>query len=433
MDVGRLLLSRTLQDQNLTPLLDGNILPERMPTSDDGLVLRFMLDFYREHSAVPSPSLVSQRFPEYIFPYAPDPASFYAGEVKKLWVRSEGQDVVLKQMKLLGATNVDPFDVIGYLRSAFSQLMGARGTHRDKRVEENVLDRWARYVERKSKVGLLGIPTPWDTLNDLTQGLLPEMYFGYGGRPGTGKTWAMLLFAIVAWLEGYRVLFVNKELSDELMERRFDAILYRLPYEQFRKGMLTEGEEARYREGLANFDARKGFMWLHGANTVSAIEAKVDDFAPELVIVDGAYLLLPEREQRFTSGRERNEHISRNLKDLSQRRKLPLGISVQLNRGAELKARTSKNGVAEIGQGDVFGSDAYMQDVDVFVALEQTEDMRLDRRMKHVVLKSREAGKETFLSQWDFDEMCFDGIGTLASVIIGGDENGGTSEVEISA
>ena len=401
MNYGQLALSRVLQDQSLSPLMDLSISEEMFPDAESRQVFTFLMDFQRQHGTCPSPGLVVQQFPAYALPYAADPASFYLKGMVEQHVRTKVTEAFLREARRLPDASISPFEVLNTLRSETQKLalLGQRKTER--RVTDNVADRWKTYEDRKNGVGIIGIPTPWATLDDLTQGWQPEMYFGVTARPGRGKTWWMLRVAHAAWAAGYKVLFVNKELPDAMMDRRWDSIDFLLPYEKLRSGMLSTADEARYEQGLKDLPTRQGvgeMRWLHGAMTISAIGAKIEEYKPDLVLVDGAYLLVDEEKGRQQW--ERQQNISRGLKRLTQEYKVPLGISIQLNRGGD----TKKN-KAPLTLSDVAGGDAYAQDVDLLIALEQDDDQKTMRILEQIPLKVREASPDPFEVGWDFETM----------------------------
>lgn len=424
MDFPKLLLTKVLQEQDLGPVLERGLGPDMMPTLEDQMMLRFILDFKSDHGAIPSIQLFESQFPDASLPgWAPDPASFYAEQVAKQAVRNAAIEEVLSRSKDL-ARGEDPFDTLSSLRGRFTELSKYGSTGREEDVREGVEGRIADYLFRKERGGLIGIPTPWQSLNDITQGWQEEMYFGIGARPKTGKTWIMLWIAWFAYLHGYNVLFFNKENATKIMNRRLDAIKFKLPYKRFKEGLLTDTEEARYFEGLRAWAEEKRdnwFVFYHGAQTTAQIRAKVDELEPDLVLVDGAYLLLPE--SKWASDHAKEKNISRELKAISQETRIPLGISIQLNRGGDLKNRTHKSGVAPITLADIAGSDAYAQDVDVFLGLEATPDMRAMNQMRVLPLAVREDEGDPFDIHWGFDPVDTKDLGPVTTVVEAEDDD----------
>lgn len=410
MDFARMAISRALQDQNMSAFLDKNCGPDMLPDMESKAVLAFMWEFFKKHRAVPSPTLVETQFAGYALPYAPDPSDYYVGKVMEQHARTLAADMLLRDGRKL--LTDEPFKIIGEFRSAFSKMLAMGAEHREKTIEVNTDERWASYELRKTSVGVLGIPTGYDSLDTLTQGWQPEMYCGIAARPGIGKTWGVLKLALFAWQSGYDVLFCNKELPDEMMERRFDALLFKLAYERLRTGMLTTVEETRYKAGLeamAKAQPAK-WTWLHGASTVSAICAKVEEHSPDLVVIDGAYLLRDEDGGRQPW--ERYTNISRGIKRMCQDYKLPTIITIQLARTGDTKKNKTR-----VTQSDVMGSDAFAQDVDILIALDQTDTQQAMGEQVWLPLKCREAPPTPFTLRTDFETMETKDLGVTTTVV----------------
>lgn len=417
MDFGRLCIAKAISEKDLTAVLERGLVPEMMPTSEDSQVLGFVLDFYKKHRDVPSPQVIENKYPSYTLGYASDPTSFYVDEIIRQHVRSQAQEAVLSNAKGLVKSD-DPFGVLSGLKGRLSRLSALAAVSLERDVAEGALDRIQMYEFRKNNVGLLGIPTPWDSIDNWTQGWQEEMYVGIAARPKTGKTWALLRIAHKAWIEGYNVLFFNKENRTDIMERRLDSLEYLLPYQALRKGLLTTAQEKRYIDGLKKLDqkGRKNFLrFIHGVSTMSEAQGKVDEHKPDLVCIDGAYLLIPET---IKGGREweQQKALSREIKAFSATTKMPTIITIQLGRGADMKQRTTRNGVMPISLGDVAGSDAFAQDVDILIGMEQTDDMRAQKEMSLIPLATREADAEPSMVGWDFETMKSEDKGTISSM-----------------
>lgn len=419
MDMAKLLITKVLQEQDLGPVLERSLTASMMPTPEDQMMLQFILSFRAEHGAVPSVQLFENEFPDAMLPgWAPDPGSFYAQMVAEQAVRNAAIDEVLSRSKDL-ARGENPFDTLGIMRSRFTELSKYASVGQEEDINSTAEAEIEDYLARKECGGLVGIKTPWASLDNITQGWQEEVYFGIGARPKQGKTWFMLYIAYVAWLHGYKVLFFNKENATKIMRRRLRAMQFKLPYKRFKDGTLTDAEEKAFTEGLRKETARKRknwFIFYHGAQTTSQVRAKVDELEPDLIIVDGAYLLQPEG--KWSSDHAKEKNISRELKAISQETKIPLGISIQLNRGGDLKNRTHKGGVAPITMADIAGSDAYAQDVDIFLALERTPDMESDGTMKVLPLAVREDEGDPFMIHWGFDPLETRDLGPVTEVVM---------------
>jgi replicative DNA helicase len=411
-------LSRALSDQSLAVFLDRRVQPEMFADAESAGVYKYLLDFHKQYRKVPSPQTVQAQFPGYQFGYAAEPVEVYVDAMVEQFVRNRAFEVVEQHITRLDLGN--PLDVATSLGQQLVRLSALGTRHIERLITDNISQRLDAYRQRKAKVGLLGIPTPWPSLDDMTQGWQKEMYVGVMARPKTGKTWFMLRLAYAAWRAGYRVMFVNKELPDEMMDRRFDALHAKLPYERFRTGDLTDVEEQRYEKAMADLDAAfaagavPDFRWVHGVSTVSGIDAKVEEFKPDILFIDGAYLLIDEEKAR--QAWEQQQNLSRGFKRIAQVQKVPTIISIQAGRGAD-----QKKSKTQMTMSDARGSDAFAQDVDILIGLEQSDDDRVNNVLNLLPLAVREARPEPIRVGWDFDTMESKDLG-VGTVIIEDDD-----------
>jgi hypothetical protein len=160
VDVGRMMVSRALADADLGAMLDRDVHAEMLPDLETGQAVKFLIDFYKQHRAVPSVSLFAQQFPGYSLPYAPDPAKYYVNEVVKQYVRNQGVDLLLTKAPEI--TGADPFKAAATLRSHWNKLLSYGQERRTKTLGGDIQARLQRYEDIKNGVGLLGIDTPWD-------------------------------------------------------------------------------------------------------------------------------------------------------------------------------------------------------------------------------------------------------------------------------
>lgn len=424
MDFAKRLLYKVLQTQDLGPVMERGLAPEMMPAAEDQEALRWVMEFRASHGQVPSSELFEGEFPGIDLPYAPDPASFYAEQVAELYVRNEAIDTMLASASDALSGGGSPFGALGDMRQKFTDLSKFSSVGVEADVRDDAQSRIDMYLRARDSGGLIGIPTPWPSLNDITQGWQEEMLIGVGARPKTGKTWFMLWLAWHAFTHGYNVLFFNKENSTRIMNRRLDAIKFKLDYKSLKDGSLTTPEEQSYFDGLQAWEKEKRkncFKFFHGATNTAQVEAKVDELNPDLVIVDGAYLLQPSG--RHNSEWAREKQISRDLKSIIENTKKPLAYSIQLNREGDLKKRTNRNGVAPISLSDIAGSDAYAQDVDVFLALERTPDMEAASKLRVHPLAVREDQGDSFDVLWSFNPVETRDLGTVTEFISHEDED----------
>ncbi len=259
---------------------------------------------------------------------------------------------------------------------------------------QEVLDHYARV-----KSGIRGLPTPWETMDRQTMGWWPEDLNLIIGRMGMGKTFMLLLIAHAAWMPGKRVLICTTEMSRVALAQRFMCMHLRIPYGAYRSATLGAYGEKQLEEGVRALMSEKGISMVGDDFdfSIESLDSAVEDDQPDMLLVDGAYLIK-------NSGKDRHERVSNtfdDLKRIGKLRKISVTTSTQFNRQAKSGQEDSLS-ADNIGITDVAGWNA----TNAF-GLFQTQEMYDKRIMGIKPLKIREGRPELLHVQWDLDKMKF--------------------------
>jgi replicative DNA helicase len=287
-------------------------------------------------------------------------------------------------------------------------------------------DEVLEFYERMKK-GERGVLSPWKAMNDMTLGWWGGDLVVFVARMGVGKTFAMLLLAREAWLGGAKVLFVGTEMSRMKLALRFYSLHLHLPYKELKRGQLSTPQEEKMRQAIRDMSSEQG-LDVVGDDfdaQIGEIESAVEQTRPDILFVDGLYLVKNEGKNRH----ERVSETADDLKRLARRRNIPVVASTQFNRDVANNSRSAVS-AGNIGITDVIGWDS-----DVIFGMYQTDDMKDDSVMGFRPLKLREGEGQDFFSKWDFETMQFpqedvdvdgefqDGdYGTVPGVAVDGDD-----------
>ena len=272
----------------------------------------------------------------------------------------------------------------------------------------------------KLKAGYRGILTPWPTINEATLGFWPEDFVLYVARLGVGKTWALAILADHAWtVQKKRVLFATTEMSQLAIVRRWIALHFKYPYNDLRKGLLSAFAEQKMRDRLTDMAKDEGLYIIGGDFDfrIESLEAAIEECEPDVVFMDGAYLLKVKGEGRT----EKAANSFDELKRVAKRDHVPLIASTQFNR--EVKG----NKLSSAGPEKIALSDAAGWNADLIFGLVRTDDMKRDRRMIQLPLKFREGEGEEIETHWDFDTMNFNEMPKGAAAATAGPGGSGGS------
>lgn len=269
------------------------------------------------------------------------------------------------------------------------------------KINEDTYKRKEDYKKRQKSGGMTGIPSFIDEWDKLLGGYNNGELITFMGYTGIGKSWLEIIQAVQQAKNGYRVLFFTTEMSTKMVFRRIDAVWNSLNYTRFRKGQLLPDEEKRYFQYLEEMentpDEEVMLVVEQATGGVSQISAKIDQYNPDIVYVDGAYLLEDEEgEEDNWAGMVR---IWRGLHRLCLVKDIPIVVTTQSKdeQGASLKSMSFAKAIAN--------------ESDVVAVLEQDEQMKNDKEIMLKPLKIREGDNmRIVMMNWDFDEMKFNSI-----------------------
>jgi replicative DNA helicase len=283
----------------------------------------------------------------------------------------------------------------------------------------------------RTKSGEIGVPFPWDAMNEMTLGLWPQTLTFFVARPGVGKTWTAIIIALHAWAMGKKVLVVSPEMSRvELGERvvaKYGKIAYGdLVSANLGNGVGGRGGEHHLRAVIKDLETKtENFYVLDDEERLEPkfIEQAIDAIEPDLVIVDSVYMMRVE-EGKVKSGAgskgSRYDRIHETvdwLRRMSRIKKVPvIGVS-QLNRDGKVKKADLRHMKAGKGTGGLENTlamtDTLLWDVHNLFAVWQDDDMRTDNQLMFVPLKARRRARACHVViRWDMTTMDFEQIGT---------------------
>jgi replicative DNA helicase len=191
--------------------------------------------------------------------------------------------------------------------------------------------------------GLSGIPTPWDAVNDWTNGLEPGSLTLLGARPSMGKSVLALQLALHAASLGYRTAFFSVEMSDKQCMARAVACQGDIPFSWVRNPNDNEPDAAVYwgRLERATADILAMPLLIDATPAINRMQlearcrrAHLQD-PLKLILVDHIHDMKidPKRDARFEYG-----DIAQTGKTLAKDLDAHVIMLCQLNRGLESRA-----------------------------------------------------------------------------------------------
>lgn len=395
---------KTLKDQQIRP---------SFLTGDNRRVFQYIMDTFKQTRECPTPRVLGQKFPSYTLEtHAVDGVEsvgtdesliYWCNELRLKTKHNRTADILEEAAQCLEE---------GDAEAAYSKLKQGVWSIEDEVVltsgvdiTKNTADRKEAYLKRKESHGMQGIPTGIDHLDFLMKGLVDETVTTVIANTGIGKTWFLVLLASYAMLNNYKVCVFITEMSVELMQDRFDAMLFGMTngvfnYSNFKSGLLDMETENKYFEFLEEDLPRLEPLIIETATGISSVVSVIEREKPDIVFIDGVYLM--EDEQGAKDDWLRVAHITRDVKKTAKNWHLPIVINTQADKN------TSKKTGPELES--IMYTQAIGQDSDNVLALFRDEIMFNDHEMGVKLLKQREGTLGKAIINWDFSTMNFTSI-----------------------
>lgn len=382
-------------------------------TGDSRRVFQYVSEMYSRSGEVPTQRAVNHKFPNFMFEMHDTEAGECVGTDESLlyWCEqlrvknthnrtAETCEEVARKLE-----EGKPEEAFDFMRKSVWDIQSDVEVTTSVDITKDTEDRKLAYIERRSKRGMLGIPTGIEHLDYLLKGLQNETLTTLIAQTGIGKTWFEVLIGAYASLNNYRVINFLTEMSADIMRDRYEAMLYGMMYgdfnyQMFKSGTLSSEQEQGYFKFLENDLPRVEPVILETATGVSSIVTAIQQHDPDLVLIDGVYLMQDERGAR--DDWLRVAHITRDIKQVAKQWHKPIFVNSQADEN------TSKKTGPKLG--DIKYTQAIGQDSDNVLALYRDAVMVNDREMGISVLKQREGTLGRVTINWDFQHMNFSGI-----------------------
>jgi replicative DNA helicase len=366
-------------------------------------IYEFALDIKQKHGKYPSESFTKSNFPNFTRVKITDPIELLIEAFKK-WRQAQ-----VVKARLEAATeryaDLDIEGAIAEIEEGLQQIAAESLTDEgDRDLTADALDRFDAYKDFASRpAGLLGVTTGYPTIDAALSGFRPKQLVTVVALPKVGKSTLAMAMGVAAHGEGKTVMLQTIEMSADEMEQRYDAMRAGVSYTRFAHGTLTPKEEQKYRQMLRDTGKMANkFVVTESVQNVAQIAAKIDEIKPEIVIVDGVYLL--QSHPDFAPGSPQAlTYLTRAFKKLAQSTDTTIIVTTQA-----LAQKLQGGRVTEHSIGYAAG---FLQDSDLVLGLEHNEAKDEDVRILSI-LAARSAGKTDVTLDWDWDKGNFTEMGT---------------------
>ena len=275
--------------------------------------------------------------------------------------------------EIVELNETDPREALARLRTEVLRLGRMTPKNTDRILAEDAEEIIARAEIRRNSETILGIPFPWEELNQVTQGIHSEDFIVLFGRPKSMKSWLAAKIVAHAYLYGNRrILIYSCEMSTALFEDRLACALHELSYSQLKDGSLNEAEWRWYQAAIRALAADEKKDAVNGRHRsikfsshlddprgggVSHLMAKIEEFDPDLVLVDSFYKMKDDRTGKRSVNWEAQYGITQDLKGVTQIMHIPVIAVTQRHRSKKEETDDEKD-LGDVAYADAVGQEA---------------------------------------------------------------------------
>ena len=336
-------------------------------------IFEFIGDYSREYDGkVPSKEIIESQFDPFKIVETNGDTEWYIKKLSEAELSRAIGNVLEEGVRLL-MEEKRPGDALDYIVSGLNENRSGKKMNLSS-TDGDAIKRLDQYLQRAKEYregGLPGIPTGIKFLDDNNVSWLPGQLIGVIASTKKGKSWLSLYLACIAYALGKRVIFFSPELSIPEVEARWDTIMSKIMGCEFSNMSLLMGHHIdvnSYKDWLETVSKRSDWLTITSDSfrkplTIDAVESQVHRFNPDVVVVDGIYLL--KSSNKKADNWEKIMDITYGLKSLATSRNVVVIASNQLQRGAADKENPDLN---EVGY-----SWAFAQTVDKCLIISKPE------------------------------------------------------------
>jgi len=390
------LISRAIRTRDIQPILESGLKDDWFFVNENRDVWRFIRQHWDKYGEVPTAVTVKDNFPTYRLLAVEDSIEYLLDQL--IEYRKRQQTIAVVQDAANAVASGDHNVAIEAMSRAVSAFY-EDDTRQSNDVEltDNATARFDEYVNIKTRPnGLLGIATGFKTIDQATAGLQPGQLVTIIAPPKTGKSVLALQMAVNIHEDGFIPMFQSFEMTNLEQQHRHDSMRAHISHARLVRGALNSQEEQRYKAMLARMETMHKFYLTDSvsAMTVSGLSAKIDRIKPNVVFIDGVYLMIDEVTGESNTPQSLT-NLTRNLKRLAQKKEIPIVISTQVLLWKMKKRQVSADSIGY--------SSSFYQDSDVILGL-QRQDEEDDSSRELRIVASRNCGPAATDLLWDWEE-----------------------------
>jgi replicative DNA helicase len=396
------MISRAIRDRDITPILKRGITDEWFENEDALTLWRFVKRHYTRYGEVPTAVTVNDNYPTIGVQRTDDTIDFLVDQFVAYRQNAIVHDFLQKALRRYERDH-DYGTTMNILSDGLSraQAVGmAAAAGNDIDLTDDPLGRLQAYKDLAARGGskLLGHPTGFPTIDEVTGGLQPNQFIVIIAKPKVGKSVLALQIAMHCHKNNLVPWFLSFEMSNHEQQSRHDAFRANISHARLIRGLLNPDEVERY-DGMLNRLALQHPFYLADSTsvmTVPAIAEKLKAMAelPDVIFIDGTYFIVDHISGEVNTPRAIT-NVTRGLKNLAMKLERPIIATTQVL-GWKVKA-------GNVNADSIGYSSSFHQDADVIFALQREDDDQEDKSRLLKVVDGRNCPRMEVELLWDWD------------------------------
>lgn len=363
MDIQHACLSKIIVDGELQPFIDARITEEFFDDLRHRRVFSIVMDHYRLHSKPPSTDAIQLAYPRYNFTEVySEPTEYYLHQLQ------EKRKVFKSLTAIRDINTIFQNPESPTLGSDSETIMRRALQEMAHEIPQGVLGNFYGSIDehlalldyRATNPGLLGLSTGFPTIDKVTNGLQKQQLISIIGLPKSGKSSVALSFARTATLQGAKALYFTFEMTVGEQNDRLMSLLSGMDLNTILTGSHSKAQRALIEKSLNLHRALDDKMIfasnVGGSSTLSGVQSRIQDLHPDIVIVDGVYLMQDESSPAFPEGSSQAlTALTRGFKRMAQRLNVPIVLSTQ---ALDSRSKDGHLSLQSIGYSSSFAQDS---------------------------------------------------------------------------
>ena len=356
---------------------------------------KFINDHFNKYGKFPDRSTVKDQFKNFDVIKTTEPFEYYVDKARKESLNQSMRQVTYDAIGMLKEGSPDA--ALAHVLREAQKLQRDSIRVKDTDIAGEYQERVDDFRERVAKdEDVLGIPSGISTIDQHFGGWQEGDLICLMGWTGVGQSFFAILFAINAWLNGYKPLFVSLEMSKKQVEYRVDTILNEGKHFTNSQLVHARGVNPDDYESWAKdmFEGKQPFTLVTSDGVEqpdsNMVQSKIDQYDPDLVILD--YHSLFEDSSGATGETEKVKNLSKAFKRLAVRNAVPVIdiVAVTMQNDHERRA-------PELSE--VAWSKQLAYDSDLVMAIHRPTETSFEIQARKV----RRGQKFMFNLSWDLD------------------------------